>query len=384
MSARYLFVPVLALALAGCEDPDLVELDEDLGTEIATDLYVYNGDSSPTDWTQGHIAWSSDSREIFYLAGDDVGIDVVAVDVETATTRVLTSNLGETGIFRLSHDGEWLYFYDMTVDSVSVYARVAVEGGTPEHVMVHAPFAQYALSPDGAFLAFGSLPAGDPVALYDIAQGTTDDLDVVGLPLRYSPDGSELLVTSDSECELSIVSLEDGTASPLISYDHGRTAGVHWEGNRIEIAYIEDPGTEETGYDDPSIIRRLFVADGSGSTRAVTEEGALDHGKVLSMALSPDGTRVALWLSRCIEHTRPRGWPGPCLKSQAVLYLVDIASGSISTIGATQTFPEDLDYRWWVHVMAFSPDGRYLAYTGGWNTLSYEVSGIELYVKAVP
>jgi Tol biopolymer transport system component len=365
LSARNLFVPVLALAFSGC-NPAPVELDEDLGTEIVTGLVM--GSAIYEDgWTVAEIVWSSDSREIFFLSGDYIGplaSDIAAVDVETATTRVLTSTLGNTGSFQLSHDGEWLYFYDVTVDpdvaveEDHVYARVAVEGGTPETVMESAPQQRYALSPDGAYLAYGG--HGHPVALYDIAQGTTDDLDVNGVPLLYSPDGSELLVFSDYD-DLEIVSLDDGTAAHWTSLG-GLNADVHWEGNRLELVSYVDVWDEQDE-DEPDGFQ-VLVTDRSGNTRAVTEEGALDYDSAGAGELSPDGTQVAIWFGYCLDDDEP-------CRQQYVLHLIDIASGSISTIGATQiSMPSP---------MAFSPDGRHLAYvaTSGNHPTS-------VFVKAVP
>lgn len=179
--------------------------------------------------------------------------------------------------------------------------------------------------------------------------------------LRFSPDGSRLLVSGPDD-ELSVVATEGGTLDPLFSAqaEHQQITGLYWDAIRLELYYTE---RHEHSW-------RLSMIDETGSSRANTESGALEEGlfpfgSIISSALSPDGTQAAIWAES--EECRVERWfYDACTSSQAVLVLVDTASGTTTTIGATQS---DLGEQ-----IAFSRDGGQLVYDGGDS----------LYVMAVP
>ncbi len=75
----------------------------------------------------------------------------------------------------------------------------------------------------------------------------------------------------------------------------------------------------------------------------------MEHDWFRSAALSADGSQVALWYTDCLESSLTT-----CDLTEGTLYLVDVASGKTSTVGTS------LDTFGWT--MAFSPNGRHLAY----------------------
>jgi len=393
MSARNLFVPVLALALAGCEYPQPEELPEDIGAMVV-DGMVYPGTGDP-QWMAAQFIWSPDGSEIYYLSSGEIidlpdtwmiEVDIAVVDPQNATSRILATTGPVTGALQLSPDGAWLHHYTQTWDPAAeepfgehpeqsfIYARLPVEGGPAETLIERAPYpgevsVAYALSPDGAVLAFHR-GSETPITLYDIEQGIETELDVDGSPVLFSPDGSELLfIEGDAFIEgnaLSIASLDDATVTPFIS-DIPDTAGVHWEGDQLELVSIREVEVEEKWYNE----FRVWVTDRRGNERAVTGERDLRHEACGGAALSPDGSQVAASFYDCLA---PSGFWGGCDLTQSVLYLIDIESGEVSRIGATQNAG--------FGIMAFSPDGSRLAYGAGFPADAGNAG--DLYVLELP
>jgi hypothetical protein len=244
--------------------------------------------------------------------------------------------------------------------------RVGLEGGTSEYVVDDYFQGGYVLSQDGRLVAFSG------GGLFDLAQGSWDHLDHDGRPLRFSPDGTEFVISYGGD--LFFYSVEERT-SELWEEQGGDDdltwlpveiqLGLTWEPDRIELVTVEeDPEASEDEEGGPGFL--VVVRDGSGVTRTVTADEDLEYLGVATGTLSPDGTQAAIWFD---------GWGLDSGENQLVLVLVDMASGSTQTIGALQ---EQVNGVWWPpnwpYTMAFSPDGRHLAY----------VWGDALYVKAIP
>lgn len=359
-----LFVPVL---LAGCRGATRPPLPDDFGTPIATGVGPSEGDFE--GWDHGHVAWSPDAREVFFFQPESGTLTAIrAVDIETAATREVTGGLGVAGMLRVSPVGGSLYF-GTHVDPVqnpgepTGLFRVALDGGTPEHVVDDAWSGGYVLSPDGAQVAFSN------GGFYDLGLGTHEDIGFDGRPLRFAPDGSQLVIAYGGD--LFFFDVDTRASTPWAEVNPYFSAGLVWEPDRVELVEIDPiPEASPDADDDPGF--RLVVLDGDGGTRAVTADGDLPYSQLTTAALSPDGSQAAVWFRGwCLE---PSASGVACDTYQFVLVLVDVASGATRTIGALQTGSHATPYPFEPWTMAFSPDGSHLVFA--WEDA--------LYLKAVP
>src|SRR5262245_37082957 len=151
---------------------------------------------------QGQPAWSSDGKTVAYVAEVDGVLQVFTRSLTSVLRTQITRSRFDCHDPFWSHDGARLYFHSLAGGKDSLWA-VSPAGGAADLVMAGASRA--ALSPDDRTLAvfreesesavgmtlwFASPPGSEP---QKYAQTPFDRAVSDGL-LRYSPDGSRLLV----------------------------------------------------------------------------------------------------------------------------------------------------------------------------------------------
>jgi TolB protein len=189
-----------------------------------------------------------------------------------------------------------------------------------------------AWSPFGDEIVFTSFQEGKPdLYMLDIAKRTVREyLSYPGMnsAAAWSPDGKEIAVTlsKDGNPEIYVIDFWTGKMRRL-TYSSGIDTSPSWSPTGKEIAFVSDrAGT-------PAIY--VMGADGS-NVRRLTFVGKYNA----APSWSPLGDRVA-FVGRSIDE------------GNTDLYIVEVASGSVSRISA---IGDNLDPSW-------SPEGYHVAFT---------------------
>lgn len=211
--------------------------------------------------------------------------------------------------------------------------------------VTRAATGQYDVSPNG-FLVYevGESRIQSLPLLLASRSGDTQPLwrgdEAAGSPL-FSPDGGALLVTRGSGDEWDLWKIDLESQIPTrVTFDPGYDADGIWSPDGRRIAYSSERAGEVN----------LFVttSDGRGTPEPLLEPGGFDFPSPL--AWHPDGERLIFI-------------------SDVGLFWLDLESGDVTTFAAedgTRFFGA-----------SFSPDGRYVAYTGA------EAGSRQIYLRAV-
>ncbi|GGO03133.1 S9 family peptidase [Saccharibacillus kuerlensis] len=196
-------------------------------------------------------------------------------------------------------------------------------------------------SPDGSFMAFARkhhdkrqiwlLPAngGEARVLTDLPNGVGS--------FKWSPDGMQLLVSSQVDPEASAEEQEDGTSA-----DNSGSKDKALKETVIDrIRYKGDGSGLWNGKRN-----HLFVVDASSGEAAAVTSGDFDAG---SFAWSPDGSKLAF--TAYIPEEGDDTDPDFLLVSD--LYVADADGGNLRKLSRSD---------WGIGQMAWSPDGSKIAF----------------------
>jgi dipeptidyl aminopeptidase/acylaminoacyl peptidase len=246
----------------------------------------------------------------------------------------------------VSPDGEWVAYTVSTTnlkkdESATQIWMVSTHGGDPIPLSMSGESASSPKwSPDGTFLSFTATRGegarsqiwlldrrgGEAQPLTDIKQGVGD--------YEWSPDGSKLLLTlrdPDSTEDSGGKDSRSGVRKP-------------WVIDRLQTK------RDGTGYLTDTRKNHLYVFDVKSKTLTQITSGRWDEG---SPAWSPDGSRVAFVSNRTED---------PDANSNSDIWVV---SAGNTDLGGTLI--RITDYEGGDGAPAWSPDGKWIAYTTGIN-----------------
>lgn len=208
MKTTMAFMVAAITVVSACGDGP-TELGNGPGERPAEDLGVpatATGVAAEQSW----LAWSPDGHEVFFL-GTGPTPDLMAVRVADGAMRTVTSGPTRTDRFYVSLDGQWVYrtrnASHPPVDS-HVFDRIPTAGGPAETIaenvtgFLFTAWVDPPVAPDGNLLAYAARgEKGDPddarigtrdtLYLYDLASKERTAIGF-GVPLAFSPDGSQL------------------------------------------------------------------------------------------------------------------------------------------------------------------------------------------------
>lgn len=270
---RFLIGSLALLAAAGCGDSTSPGEPEDPGLLLV-----------PTGYLGAGPVWTKDGTELLYTVRTTVNQKeaalLMAVSVSTHAIRQLGVFPPIGGLVR-SSGGERIYvgnFISPPSGSVDFYQISRVHPTLGQQEIVGAGDATgVAVSGDEKFLAVGR-------RLYDLQSGTRLDLPA-GLPIDFSPDGTQLLYYTGAFTP-TLVSTADGSSQQLHSTDFD--LAHRWAGNSPQVL-----GTAHNG--DFSAVR---VFETNGVTSA-THDIAQFRGNAVNLpaSWSPDGNVLAIWIA---------------------------------------------------------------------------------------
>ncbi len=295
-------------------------------------------------------SWVIPDSVLAFRSSDRSGIKLL--DVASGSTQLLD---GPTNVFGLTiaptrelvsrHDGSTVFYVHNDPDiSTDVLRAASLLDGGVTTLEVGGPFS-LALRPDDGALAYqrGALVE---LVLLDLSSMQKKVVAGGGLPLSFSPDGSELLVVDDHG-GLSRVDLTTGFTEQVWSTSSNLLA-ARWDTAGIRLLLKRGSDVEVLSPGTGRIVPIAMVQMG---------ETAFPRG-----AWSIEGDRIAFWTDRCLGS----GPFGGCGDSRLTVYV-----GNAQTGGATPLAVEDGHGS---SALLFSSDGR---------RLYYSVSG-KLYVADVP
>ena len=208
MKTTMAFVIVAITLVSACGDGP-IELGIDPGTGPTEDLGV-RATPTGTAAEQSWLAWSPDGHEVFFLGAGSTP-DLMAVRVSDGAIRTVSPGPTRTVRFNVSSDGQWVYrtryATDPAVDRY-VFDRIPTAGGPAETItenvtgFLSTTWVDPPLAPGGNLLAYAARgEKGDPddvrigtrdtLYLYDLASKERTAIGF-GVPLAFSPDGSQL------------------------------------------------------------------------------------------------------------------------------------------------------------------------------------------------
>ena len=328
-------------------------------------------------WHGTDPAWGPDGREIWVLRfqapGSRYPATVVAVDVTTGAERVVGGVPGSNGgasdlVVGPGRADVLIRGPDRRASHV-----VRLDDGEARVLTTDATGLDVAASPDGRTLAYARDPDGDieraRLALVDLASGRASPLDVAGRvagPFAFSPDGATLVVAVDgsphgrADPDRAGVwaigvspDARPGRARRLLPFAQGPrgwavppAVDVWWDEGRPHLAV-------GASADGAAWVDRLSD-DGARAPVGLAVPAVEAPGRV---AVSADGRRVA---AAVVVDATPRGVEGD-RAARTRIYLWDTSARSAGGALAAPEMVADVagEPPLW---LAFSPDGRRLAY----------------------
>ncbi len=330
--------------LLACADPSAPAVDHDLGIAVTgLDEQAYLA-----EWTDGGNAITYVSQS---LPGPTRTYFIRTVVVSTGERRTVTQRSCPIQRQQTSPDGQWVFYvgeHDAGDVPCSVLAVYRVSTTTGDTALIADSAWTFALSPDGALLAYGRY-AG-PVVLVDLTTGEGRALPAAGCPLTFSPNGASLLLS----CRLAhggfdSVTIATAAVEPLhvVLNESQAVLLVRWDPDGIRLLVGESTGHGYLRFSTWNLTTR--------QTRVVwTWPYTSGESVTDGYSWSKDGRWIALWTQTGLEG------------SGATLHVVS-ADGRGERYRSTLTAAGS--------AVVFAPDDRRIAFES--------VYGV-IYVKDVP
>jgi TolB protein len=198
-------------------------------------------------WVIDALAWSPDGRQIAFADGEEGGLDIFAVDVETGDVETLVDGPGNDASPSWAPGGKEMVFYAERTGTPEIWAA-ALPGGEPHQITTDGNNVRPAISPTGDKIAWIRLEQG--VVVMDSSNRRILRLQtprrVRGAP-AWSPDGRYIAVTADDWGSRDIYLLTvDGTDALLLTKNPHHDVMPSWspDGRRIALSSAVDVGAE--------------------------------------------------------------------------------------------------------------------------------------------
>ena len=239
-------------------------------------------------------AWSPDGRSIVYVSDQTGGWNLWIVDPEGRSPHALTVGNLQYSSPVFTPDGASIAVASDRGSATRLWTDLWLidrEGTQERRLVSQTPDVKEftpAMSPNGRLLAYLDLPMPRApqyrLVLVELPGGIprilTED-HVLFSPIRFSPDGAQILFTSDRAGTLDVwvIGIDGSGARALTMGPSAETAG-DWSPDGSTIVFVSN----QTGSDE------LWLMDAQGQNRRqLTYDGA-----TASMpAFSPDGRRIA-------------------------------------------------------------------------------------------
>jgi Tol biopolymer transport system component len=278
-------------------------------------------------------SWSPDGQRIAYQAmlppeDDSLGehggflMEIWTVGADGSQPTNVSEPISDMLLFtpRLpawSLDGQRLAFLgDSVTEEGNLHSTLYVvwADGSGLERSIPLPWEAYSLtwSPTEEKLLFRSISEGQE-GVYVFSLEDEELVQVYGASrtLGWSPDGQEIIVSSDATQEILIVGA-DGEARPLVQFEGRFAANVAWS---PDGKYIAVATTNSSALYQATAMHIVAVETGE-ATLVVDHDGA--RKPIFAPNWSPDSSRL---LYTTIDHRRPGDWP------YAPMWIYDVASG---------------------------------------------------------
>ena len=320
------------------------------GPETPAVLSVWPTQVTVSPRLDAYPALSPDGRAVAYATDRSGGFEIVLKPLLGGASEIALTSDGQQNVEPAwSPDGDYIAYHSMRRGGIWI---VPALGGVPRQVCDFG--SDPAWSPDGKRLAFQSDPLADiapgafganvPSTIWTVARDGADrrritsSADPVGghAAPAWSPDGQHIAFATYSEDPRRLWSVPAaGGPATLLDEAHGAI---------FDPVYAPDGRSVYYATGGPFIIR-VPVAAGrrNGPHDAIATPGLA---AVRHLSISGDGRRLAM----------------TSLTLSSNLWTVDVSRGRGETAGPPRPLTDDTSRR--KTTPSWSPDGRWIAYTG--------------------
>ncbi len=281
---RTALVGLLLLSMAACQPvaPGSLVLSTPQAAVARQLTFSPDNDFSP--------AWSPDGRSIVYVSDQTGAWNLWTVDPQGQAPRALTFDRFQYSNPSFTPDGASIVVASDRGSPIRAWLDLwqLSRDGTPERrLLSETPDVKEfvpAISPDGRLLAYLDLPMNRPpqyrLVVVELPGGisrvVTED-HVLFSPVRFSPDGRQLLFTSDrlGTSDVWVTGVDGSGARALTMSPAAETLG-DWSRDGSTIAFVSN----QSGHDE------LWLMDIQGQDRRQLTN---DSDTVSLPAFSPDG-----------------------------------------------------------------------------------------------
>jgi len=238
-------------------------------------------------------AWSPDGRSIVYVSDQTTAWNLWTVDPQGQAPRALTFDRFQYSSPSFTTDGSSILVASDRASPLRAWLDLwlLARDGTPERrLLSETPTVKEfvpVISPDGRLLAYLDLPMNRPpqyrLVVVELPGGiprvVTEDR-VLFSPVRFSPDGRQVLFTSDrlGTADVWVTGVDGSGARALTMSPAAETAG-DWSHDGSTIVFVSD----QSGKDE------LWLMDAQGQDRRQLTN---DSDTASLPAFSPDGELV--------------------------------------------------------------------------------------------
>ncbi len=247
---------------------DRILYTRDQGGNELNHLYVRELDGSEKDLTPGDKlkaqfrGWSGDDSA-FYVSTNERDprfFDLYRFDAKTYARTLVFKNEAGWEVADISRDGRWLALAKVNTTADSDVHLADLKSGEIKHISKHSGVAQYApqdFTPDGKELLMTSNDGGEfaRVVAYDIAGGTMREVEKADWDVDYtafSKDGHHRVTGVNADASTVLRLYRDGQPIALPKLPGGEVRGVVFSRSGKRMAFYVN------GDRSPN---NLFVAD---------------------------------------------------------------------------------------------------------------------------
>lgn len=276
---------------------DRILYTRDQGGNELNHLYVRELDGSERDLTPGDklkasfAGWSGDDTAFYATTNerDPRYFDLYRYDAKTYERTLVFKNEAGWAVADISRDGRWLALAKVNTTADSDVHLVDLKSGEIKHITKHTGVALYEpqdFTPDGKELLMTSNDGGEfaRVIAYDIASGTTRDVEKADWDVdytRYSKDGHHRVTGVNADASTVLRLYRDGKSIALPTLPGGEVRGVAFSHSGKRMAFYVN------GDRSPS---NLFVADvgASAAPRQLTQSLSkdIDPGELVDASIA--------------------------------------------------------------------------------------------------